>query len=134
MNAYQTYRQTQTQTAGPGELVLMLYRGAVRFLAAGIDAIDTRDVAAAHTNLVKAQDIITELRSTLDAERGGDIARNLASIYEYMSRRLIEANIRKDAAPAREIHTLLRDLLSAWEVAVRETKTAQAATLVGAAR
>src|SRR4051794_32490327 len=103
MNAYQTYRQTQAQTAAPGELVVMLYRGAIRFVATAVEAIDKRDVEAAHTNLLKAQAIVAELLGTLDPERGGEIARNLASIYEYLNRRLMEANLRKDVVPAREV-------------------------------
>jgi flagellar protein FliS len=121
MNAYQVYRQTQTQTAAPGELVLMLYRGAGRFVASAIESIDSRDIEGAHTGLIKAQAIIGELQQTLDVERGGDLARNLWGIYDYMNQRLIEANLRKDAEPAREVLKLLRELLSAWEVAVRQT-------------
>ena len=127
MNAYQTYRQTQTQTAAPGELVLMLYRGAARFVSSAIEAIEAKDVAAAHNGLIRAQDIINELRSTLDVERGGEIGGNLASIYEYLNRRLLEANVRKDVEPAREVLKLLRELLPAWEEAVRQTKAGAAA-------
>src|SRR5438105_7465885 len=129
MNAYQMYRQTQAQTAAPGELVVMLYRGAVRFVTSAIEGIESKDIAAAHNGLVRAQAIITELHHTLDMQRGGDVARNLAGIYEYMSNRLVEANIHKDAAPAREVQTLLRELLPAWEAAVRQT-----GALVGAGR
>jgi flagellar protein FliS len=132
MNAYQVYRQTQTQTAAPGELVLMLYRGAVRFLGTAIEAIGSNDIAGAHNNLIKAQAIVEKLDDTLDMERGGDVARNLNSLYEYMLRRLTEANIRKDAEPAREVQGLLRELVPAWEAAVRQTSTA--GSLVGATR
>jgi flagellar protein FliS len=127
MNAYQMYRQTQTQTAGPGELLLMLYRGAVRFVGTGIDGIERRDIEAAHSGLVKAQAIVAELQGTLDLERGGDVAKNLWSLYDYMNRRLVEANLRKDVVPAREIQGLLRELLAAWEAAVKQTAAAQAA-------
>lgn len=128
MNAYQTYRQTQTQTATPGELVLMLYRGAMRFVSRAIEAIEATDITAAHNSLVRAQDIIVELHATLDLERGGDVGRNLASIYEYLLRRLVEANLRKDAEPAREVLKLLRELLPAWEGAVRQTQAGAAAS------
>ena len=67
MNAYQTYRQMQTQTAAPGELVLMLYRCARRFLTASIEAIDHHDIAAAHNSLVKAQAIVSELLPAWEA-------------------------------------------------------------------
>jgi flagellar protein FliS len=131
MNALQMYRQTQAQTAPPGELVLMLYRGATRFVSAGIAAIESHDIQAAHTNLVKAQAIISHLHNTLEVERGGEVAANLARIYEYLNHRLLEANVRKDAVPAREVERHLRELLPAWEQAVRSVGAAR--PLVGAA-
>ncbi|MDQ3810272.1 MAG: flagellar export chaperone FliS [Chloroflexota bacterium] len=120
MNAYQVYRQMQAQTAAPGELVVMLYRGAVRFISSAIAGIQARDIESAHTNLVKAQAVLAELSATLDLERGGDIAAQLLSLYDYFNRRLIEANLRKDPEPAREVERLLRELLPAWERAARE--------------
>jgi len=134
VNAYQVYRQTQTQTAAPGELVLMLYRGAIRFLSSAIEAIDAQNTAEAHTKLVKTQDIIADLLGSLDHERGGDVARNLSALYNYMLRLLIEANVGKDAKPAREVQGLLRELLPAWEAAVKQTSTERSAALAGAAR
>jgi flagellar protein FliS len=132
VNAYQVYRQTQTQTAAPGELVLMLYRGAVRFLTAAIDAIEARNIAEAHDKLLKAQAIISNLLESLDVERGGEVARNLSALYDYMLRRLLEANVRKDARPAREVQVLLRELLPAWEAAVRETSATTPGALAAA--
>ena len=120
MNGYQAYHQTQAQTAAPGELVVMLYRGAVRFVTSAVEAIESRDIQAAHTNLVRTQAIISELSETLDLARGGEIAQNLQAIYEYLNRRLIEANLRKDPSIAREVEGLLRELLPAWEQAVRQ--------------
>ncbi|HEY3060876.1 MAG TPA: flagellar export chaperone FliS [Chloroflexota bacterium] len=124
MNAYQVYRQTQAQTAAPGELVVMLYRGAVRFVSTAITAIEGNDIEAAHVNLVRTQAIIAELLETVDLERGGAIADQLVSIYEYLNHRLIEANLRKDAEPAREVERYLRDLLPAWEEAARQAAPA----------
>jgi flagellar protein FliS len=120
MNAHQSYRQTQAETAAPGELVVMLYRGAARFVSSAVEGIEARNVPIAHNNLIRAQAVITELLETLDLARGGELARNLMQIYEYMSHRLVEANLRKDVAPAREVECLLRELLPAWEQAARE--------------
>jgi flagellar secretion chaperone FliS len=131
MNASQVYRQTQAQTAAPGELVVMLYQGALRFVTSAIEAIESKDIAAAHTNLMRSQAIISELSETLDAERGGDVARNLARIYHYMNRQLIDANLRKDVMPAREVQKLLRELLPAWQAAVRQAAATPARPLVG---
>jgi flagellar protein FliS len=69
---------------------------------------------------VRAQAIISELSETLDLTRGGELATNLQAIYEYLNRRLVEANLRKDASAAREVEMLLRELLPAWEQAARE--------------
>jgi flagellar secretion chaperone FliS len=124
MNAYNTYRSTQTQTADPGELVVMLYKGAARFLASAVDAIGAKDLQTASNSFLRAQEIITELNDTLDLTRGGELAQNLARIYEYMNFRLVDANLRKDAEPAREVERLLRDLLPAWEQAAREAASA----------
>jgi len=134
VNAYQVYRQTQTQTAAPGELVLMLYRGAIRFLSSAIEAIDAKDTAEAHNKLVRTQDIVASLLGSLDHERGGDVARNLSALYDYMLRRLVEANVRKDARPAREVQGLLRELLPAWEAAVKQTTNERSGALVGTNR
>jgi flagellar protein FliS len=128
MNAYHAYRQTQTHTASPGELVVMLYRGAVRFVSKGIAALETQDIQGAHTNLVRAQEIISELLGTLDLARGGEIADRLLGIYEYMNRRLVDANLQKDPAPAREVERFLRELLPAWEEAARLAAPAPAPT------
>jgi len=134
VNAYQVYRQTQTQTAAPGELVLMLYRGAIRFLSSAIEAIDAKNTVEAHTKLVKTQDIIANLLGSLDHERGGDVARNLSALYNYMLRLLIEANVGKDAKPAREVQGLLRELLPAWEAAVKQSSGERSSSLAGASR
>jgi flagellar secretion chaperone FliS len=130
MNAYQAYRQTQAHTAAPGELVVMLYRGAVRFVAVSIDALEKRDLQGAHNNLLRAQAIISELLATLDIQRGGEVGQNLARIYEYLNHRLMTANVEKDPAPAREVERLLRELLPAWEQAVRETQLTARAVAV----
>ncbi len=133
MNAYQVYRQTQAQTADPGELVCMLYRGAVRFVSAAVEAIEKRDVEASHNNLVRAQAIVAELSETLDVERGGQFAQRLQAIYEYLNQRLLDANLRKDADAAREVERFLRDLLPAWEEAARQTKAGAARPVLAAA-
>jgi flagellar protein FliS len=119
MNAYNTYRQTQAQTAAPGELIVMLYRGAARFVASAIEAIEANDVEASHNQLVRAQAVITELLESLNVEQGGEVGRNLFRLYEFMNQRLVDANLRKDPAPARDVERLLRELLPAWEEAVR---------------
>src|SRR3979411_491963 len=118
MNAYNKYYETQTQTPDPGEADVLLYKGAARFLASAIEAVDAKNLEASNNSFLKAQAIIAELMDTLDVKQGGELAQNLMRIYEYMHFRLVEANLRKDPQPAREVERLLRELLPAWEQAV----------------
>lgn len=114
--AYQfdRYRQVGVETASPVDLVIMLYRGAIRFLAEAEEAIAARDVAEAHRCLVRSQEIIAELMGSLNLD-AGEIAVNLSRLYDYMQQRLIEANLRKDPAGVIEVRRLLSELLDAWE-------------------
>jgi flagellar protein FliS len=117
--AYQQYQRVQTQTASPGQLLLLLYEGCIRFIGRGRLALESNDVDAARVNLLRAQDIIAELMGSLNFE-AGEMATNLLRLYEYMHRRLVIANIQRDAEAAAEVDSLLRSLLPAWEEAVRQ--------------
>jgi len=117
---YAQYRTVTTQTASPGDLLLQLYRAALKNIGQAGEAIERRDVAASHKHIMRAQEIVGELQRTLDHERGGEIAGRLDGIYTYMLQRLIAANIDKDRAPLDEVAGLLRQLLSAWQVAARQ--------------
>ncbi|MCL6471329.1 MAG: flagellar export chaperone FliS [Firmicutes bacterium] len=108
------YLETKIQTATPEALVGMLYEGAVRFLKVAVSGLDEKDWRKAHTNIVRAQNIVSELNVALDKARGGDIAKNLSQIYDYLNSRLIEANIKKDSKLVNECIGLLSDLSSAW--------------------
>ena len=134
LNPYQQYRATKVETAGSVDLVVMLYQGAVRFIRLGIEAMEREDAKAAHTNLVRAQDIIVELLGSLNRDEGGQIADQLASLYDYCFRRLVQANVKKDPAPAREVVGILRDLGSAWQEIAAQQRQAQSqgrAVMVG---
>lgn len=118
VSAYQQYRQVQLQTATPGELVLMLYDGAIRFLNQAETAVAQRDIRTAHGAVLRAQAIVEELMASLKQD-DNDIGPQLMSLYTYMHRRLMEANVRKDAARLREVRSLLEQLRDAWRTAVR---------------
>jgi flagellar secretion chaperone FliS len=115
MNPYQRYLDATAETATPLELVLMLYQGVLRSTGQAIQAVEQRDVAEAHKSLIRAQDIVFELSASLNRAEGGATADNLAALYDYSYRRLVDANVRKDAAPAEEVARLFRDLLPAWQ-------------------
>ncbi len=115
LNPYQRYLDTTAETATPLDLVLMLYQGVLRFTVQAIQAVDRHDIPEAHRSLVRAQDIVSELAASLNREEGGATAENLLALYDYSYRRLVDANVRKDAAPAEEVAQLFRDLLPAWQ-------------------
>jgi flagellar protein FliS len=126
-NPYQQYRATKVETAGSVDLVVMLYQGAVKFIRLSLEALERADPKAAHANLVRAQDIIVELLGSLNREAGGQIAVQLASVYDYCFRQLVLANVKKDPAPAREVLGIIRDLGTAWQQIAVQQRQAQAA-------
>jgi flagellar secretion chaperone FliS len=115
INPYQRYLDATAETAAPLDLVLMLYQAVLRSTAQAIQAVGQHDVAEAHRSLVRAQDIVSELAACLNREEGGAVADNLHALYEYSYRRLVDANVQKDAAPAEEVAQLFRELLPAWQ-------------------
>ena len=114
-NPYQRYLAATTETATPLDLVLMLYQGVLRFTGQAIQAVERHDVGEAHKSLVRAQDVIAELATSLNPEAGGTTAGSLLALYDYSYRQLVDANVRKDPAPAEEVARLFRELLPAWQ-------------------
>ncbi|MFB5266722.1 flagellar export chaperone FliS [Paenibacillus enshidis] len=109
---YQKYQQAQAQTASKPKLLIMLYDGAVRFVSAGIEGVEERNIEKANNNFCKAQAIIHELIASLNFEY--PVSNHLLAVYEYMINRLVEANIKKDKEIAEEILGYLVDLREAW--------------------
>jgi flagellar protein FliS len=112
-NPYKRYRQTQVETAGPLELIIMLYDGAIRFCNQAKLAIEEKNLNQANQMLQRAQDIIDELNINLNME-AGEIAVNLRSLYQFISTKLVEANIKKDLTLLNQMIALLTDLRSSW--------------------
>jgi len=111
-------------TASPEELLLMLYNGCVRFIKQGIMAVEEKDVMKAHENIVKAQDIILEFMSTLDSS--AEIAKTLMPLYEYLYRRLVQANIEKNTEILNEVLRFVSELRDTWTEASKITKMQKA--------
>jgi len=111
-----SYKETQIKTATPGKLVVMLYDGAVKHLSLALEGMDSRHHSYDRVSgeLVRTQDIITELMVSLDFEHGGEIARGLFNLYMWMNRQLLDGNIRKDTAPLESVRGVLLELRSAW--------------------
>ena len=117
MNPYaspQAYRASSVMTASPGQLVVMLYDGALRFLGQAAAAMRADDPLACDHKLRRAEAIIDELHTVLDKERGGEIASRLEGIYVFCKRLLIEARIDGDAGKIDKVSELLGDLRGAW--------------------
>lgn len=114
-----TYRANAILTASPGQLVLMLYDGALQAMALAQQAFaqpasDPRRLETIHQQLQKAQRILAELQGGLNFETGGDFARTMHRLYDYHLQRLYEANLRKQAEPLVEVEELVRGLREAW--------------------
>jgi len=123
------YRSNSILTASPGQLVLMLFDGALNALAIARVACDDptgdpRRFEVIHTQLSKAQRIIAELQGTLNLEAGGDFARTMHRLYDYYDRRLMEANMRKQSGPIAEVEKLLGEVRNAWSEMLREKDSA----------
>ncbi len=118
-NPWQSYRKVATQTASPGQLILMLYDGAIRFCEQALAGFEHRADPLAfnqtiNNNIHRAQAIIVELNAVLNMRSGGEVAANFRRLYLYMDRRLREANIRKQREPIEEVIMRLRVIRDSW--------------------
>ena len=123
LNVFNAYKQNSVTTASPGELTLMLYNGCIKFLGKAKVAIDETNVEEKNKNLQKAQDIITELMSTLNMDI--DISKQMLPLYEYMNRRLVEANIKNDVAIIVEVEGFVTEFRDTWKEVIRINRQQQ---------
>lgn len=123
VNPYQKYKTAQYSTASPEQLLLMLYEGAIKYARQAQKDMEERNVEAANNKLKKTEDIISELMISLNMDEGGEIAQNLYNLYDYMNRRLIQANIRKDPGLVDEVINLLTSLKESWEEAIGRVRS-----------
>jgi flagellar protein FliS len=111
------YLENMVQTASPAQLLIMLYDGAIRFCKLGIEAIRRKDYSEANRCLCRVQDIINEFVVTLD--RSSPVADGLLKLYDYMLRRLIQANVKKEIEPVEEVAGFLTELKETWVQAAK---------------
>lgn len=133
-----TYQTQSVLTAGPGQLILMMYDGALRFMAIAREGLENYDasprrIETVNTNLIKAQNIISELRACLNHDVGGEYATNLDRLYDYYLRRLFEANVRKDVKPLAEVEGLVRILRDGWAEMLRAQESTEPQRIRGVA-
>lgn len=118
MNVNDRYLEAKVMSASPVELVRMLYRRAIGAVAAARRHLAEGDIRARSQEISRAMEIAVELAGSLDRENGGEVARQLASLYDYMERRLIEANLHQDDRALAEVEGLLATLDEAWAAMV----------------
>lgn len=126
--AQQHYQRTLVETASPTRLIVLLYDGAVRFCRQAIEAMQKQDLEGQHTNLIKAQRILSELMSSLNREVGGEVAENLMRLYVHMMEQLVQANLKDEVAPVQAVQKMLMELREAWQEIDRLAMQAQSET------
>jgi flagellar protein FliS len=132
-NALGQYRAVNAYGAANGDrlqLILRMMDGALDRIVTARGHMSRGEIAAKGEAVGKAIGLIDGLRTALDVDRGGDVARNLEALYDYMMRRLVEANFRDDARRLDEVAGLLDEIRSGWEVLTRNP-AAQAAGSAG---
>jgi len=118
--ALNQYKQNTVYTATPEELTLMLYDGCVKFMNIAKYSIENKDITKAHEALIRAQDIITELKTTLDTSY--EISSSLIKLYDFVIDRLIDANIKKDIKSIDEALEIVTELRDTWKEAMKQVK------------
>ena len=114
-SASKVYKKNQIETASPKQLVVLLYEGAVKHARLAELAIEKNDMEKANTNILKVQDIVTELMVSLNHQNGENaIASELQVLYSYMISQLIQANRQKDIEKLIDIRNLLSELRDTW--------------------
>lgn len=120
-NPYNAYKQNTVNMASKDQLLLMLVDGAVKYTKLARLAIEKRDIPRAHKELIRVQDIFTELMVTLD-RNAGEVAENLFNLYEFIKRRLAQANIKKDVAIIDEVLPLIEEVRDMWHEVNKKAK------------
>lgn len=109
-----SYRQAEIQSRTPLELVVMLYDGALRFMAEAREAMLRREVRARAEAISRTLAIVSELQSTLDMTAGGEVAAELDRLYSFVRDRLLDASFTQEVAPLDEATKVLRTLREGW--------------------
>lgn len=121
--AFNAYQQNSVTTASPGELTLMLYNGCLKFLLKAKKAIEEKDITQRNSNIQKAQAIISELNITLKDDFA--VSQQMRSLYDYMNRRLIEANLKNDITIIDEVIGLTTEFRDTWKQVIQITRQQQ---------
>ncbi len=119
-NPYQAYQKQAVTTSKPEDLTLMLYEGLVKFIRLSQKALANKNLGESSKFNLRAQDILSELMVTLKREY--TISESMLSLYDYMKRRLIEANLRKEMDILIEVEEFAVELTETWSSAMKQSK------------
>jgi flagellar secretion chaperone FliS len=119
-----TYTKVDVETASQGKLVVMLFNGAIKRAEEAKRHLDKGKNEGVHNNLIKSQEIVAELRASLDMKHG-EVAANLDRLYEYFQHLLVTANIKKDSGPIDECITLMAGMRDTWQEAFQKAVVEQ---------
>lgn len=131
-NGYNTYREVGVKTASQGKLVVMLYEAACKNLEDALTLVDddnkikANNIESFGNHIQKTSDIITELQVSLDMDRGGNIAKDLMSLYIFFNNQLLNCSITHDKSKVSFVYKMLSELKESWIVAANSTANAQA--------
>lgn len=111
----QSYLKNQVMSASPAQLISMLMAGAIKNIKLAQKAIEAEDKPKTHAKILLAQDIILELKYSVNQDVEGSVGPELINLYDYMYEQLVQANINNDPAKLAEVDTLMTDLLTTWK-------------------
>lgn len=121
------YKKTSIHTASKEQILLMLYQAAIKNVKKAIEAIDEKNIPKKGEFIGKFQDIVIELNNSLDFEIGGEVAKELSSLYDYMLYSSTQANLKIDKAPLEGCLNVLNTLYEGWTQAIKELRKEKAA-------
>ncbi len=120
INPAMAYKNNKILTASPAELTLMLYEASIKFCNLAIAGLEANDIQKANDNIIKTERIITEFQVTLDKKY--PVSKDFEMVYDYIYRRLVEANIKKDKEILEEVLEHLREMRDTWKEVIRINK------------
>jgi len=123
----QAYLESEILQADPLRLVQLLYRGAIEAVGKARMHLQRGEIKARSAQITKAMDILAELATSVDLERGGELGQNLVLLYDYMNTQLQTANFQQVEGPLVEVEKLLHTLLEGWEQIVPQPVSSGAA-------
>jgi len=124
-NPYAQHTEIDLLGASPMQLTVALYEGAMQNVRDARRYLATGEIVERGRSIGKAMDIVVELQSSLDMQRGGEFAQRLASLYAYVQNRLLEAHVKKSEAALQEVLSLLGTMAGGWRSAAAELARAE---------